>query len=385
MELTDISRKLLYDAQLCSRCKFCSTVCPTYDGWLGRAPVGRIQGVLYALSHEDVDFNKLGSMLYSCTLCGACEEICNKFMAGVKIKEAVRLARSHLVEKAIVPANIRDFFENIYNQGNPYGISSMKRDEWAEGIEIKQFAHEDFLYYVGCVGSYDPVGQRVAKSFSKLLLKTGVSAGILGKQEKCEGNEALVLGEEGLFELLVEENIKKFEKLGVKRIVTIDPHAYSALKNEYPKIGGEYEVMHHTQLIWELIKEGKLEFDAGDASETKVTYHDPCFLGRWNGIYEEPRNILKNIPGVKLIEMGRNKENSFCCGGGSGNFYTDFSSEGKDPARERVKEAYETGAEVIVTACPVCAIMLEEAIVSENLGGKLVVKDISEIVNEYTV
>jgi Fe-S oxidoreductase len=385
MELTDITQKLLYDAQLCSRCKFCSTVCPTYDGWLGRAPVGRLQAILYALNHKDVDFNKLGSMLYVCTLCGACEELCNKFMAGVKIKEAVRLARADLVERSIIPTKIRDFFQNIYNQGNPYGISKMKRDEWAEGLEITQFAHEDFLYYVGCVGSYDPVGQRVAKSFSQLLLKTGVSAGILGKWEKCEGNEALVLGEEGLFELLVEENIKNFKKLGVTKIVTIDPHSYNALKNEYPKIGGEFEVMHHTQLIWELIKEGKLEFNTGNAPNMKVTYHDPCFLGRWSGIYEEPRNILKHIPEVTLIEMGRNKENSFCCGGGSGNFYTDFSREGRDPARERLQEAYESGAEVIVTACPVCAIMLEEAVVSENLGSKLVVKDISEIVNEFIV
>jgi Fe-S oxidoreductase len=385
MELTDITHTLLYDAQLCSRCKFCSTVCPTNDGWLAQTPVGRLQAILYTISHEDVHFNKLGTMLYSCTLCGACEEICNKFMAGVKIKEAVRLARSYLVEKAVVPSKIRDFLENIYNQGNPYGISNMKRDEWTEGIEIKQFAHEDFLYYVGCVGSYDPVGQRVAKSFSKLLLKAGVSAGILGKREKCEGNEALVLGEEGLFESFAEENIKKFKKLGVKRIVTIDPHAYNALKNDYPKIGGEYEVMHHTQLIWDLLKEGKLKFNVGGTSETKVTYHDPCFLGRWNGIYEEPRNILKNIPGVTLIEMRRNKENSFCCGGGSGNFYTDFSSEGREPGKERVKEAYETGAEVIVTACPVCAVMLEESIVSENRDTKLLVKDISEIVNEFTI
>jgi Fe-S oxidoreductase len=384
MELTDITHKLRYDAQLCSRCKFCSTVCPTNDGWLGKTPVGRLQAILYTLSHEDVNYNKLGSMLYSCTLCGACEEICNKFMAGVKIKEAVGLARSYLVEKAVVPAKIKDFFENIYNQGNPYGISGMKRDEWAEGIEINQFSNENFLYYIGCVGSYDPVGQRIARSCSRVFLKAGVSAGILGKQEKCEGNEALVLGEEGLFELLAEENNKKFEKLGIDKIVTIDPHAYNALKNDYPNIGGAYEVMHHTQLIWELIKEGKLEFNADDTSKSKVTYHDPCFLGRWNGIYEEPRNILKNIPGVTLIEMRRNKENSFCCGGGSGNFFTDFSSEGRDPARLRVEEAYETGAQIIVTACPVCTIMLQEAIISENLGDKLVVRDISEIVNQYT-
>jgi len=382
MELNDTTRKLLYEAQLCSRCKFCTTVCPTFDGWLSRAPVGRTQTVLYALNHKDVDFNKMGSILYSCTLCGACEEICRRFMAGVQIREIVRLARSHLVEEAGVPAKIRDFLENIYNQGNPYGLPRTKRDEWTEGLEINQYSQEDFLYYVGCVGSYDPVGQRVAKSFSELLLKVGLSAGILGKEENCEGNEALVLGEEGLFEFLAETNIKQFRKLGVKRITTIDPHAYNALKNDYPRIGEEYEVLHHTQLIWELIQDGKLQFNKAN-TETKVTYHDPCFLGRWNGIYEEPRNILKTLPGVSFVEMGRNKENSFCCGGGSGNFYTDFSSQGKDPARERVKEAYGTGAEIIVTACPVCAVMLENGIAAESLDAKLVVRDISEIVNQY--
>lgn len=381
MELTEMSQKTLYEAQLCSRCKFCTTVCPTYDGWLARAPVGRLQAILYALRHKDTDFDKLGSIVYSCTLCKACEEVCKKFMAAVKVGEVLLTARSEMVEKAVVPAKVRDFLENVYKYGNPYGISRAKRDEWAEGLGIKQYTNEDFLYYVGCVGSYDPVGQRVARSFGELLLKTGVSVGILGKEEGCDGNEANMLGEEGLLELLAEQNIEKFKALGVERIVATDPHAYNALKNEYPQRGGEFEVIHHTQLIWELIQKGKLKLHS--TPETKVTYHDPCFLGRWNGVYKEPRNILKSVPGITLIELGRNRENSFCCGGGSGNFYTDFSSEGRDPAKVRVQEAYETGAEVLVTACPVCAVMLADAIVAEGLEGKLVIKDISEVVGEH--
>lgn len=383
MEVANTQEKLLYDALLCSRCKFCTTLCPTYDGWLGKSPVGRIQAILYTLNHKKADFGKLGNIFFSCTLCGACEEICKTFMGGVKIKEIIELARSQIVERADVPAKIKEFLENIYKYGNPYGIPGKKREDWANGLDINVYSNEDFLFFVGCVGSFDPIGQKVARSFSELMIKERIPFGILGKEEKCDGNEANILGEKGLFELLEEENIEKFKNLGIRKIVTNDPHAYNAFKNEYTKKWLDFEVVHHTQFIWELIKSGKLTFNNSSVSNTKVTYHDPCFLGRWNGIYEEPRNILHSIPGVTVVEMERNRQNSFCCGGGSGNFYTDLSSEGIDPARERIKEAYKTGAEIIVTACPTCAIMLGNALEEENLERKLVVKDISEVVIEH--
>ena len=211
-----------------------------------------------------------------------------------------------------------------------------------------------------------------------VLTKAGLSFGILGDEEECDGNEVNMLGEAGLFDMLVEKNVGKFKDLGVKKIVTLSPHAYNAFKNDYPK---DFEVFHYTQLLRDLIKDGRL--DVSDGFDAKITYHDPCFLGRHNDEYDAPREVLNSIPGVELIEMERNRENAFCCGGGGGNFYTDFLGGGEDsPARIRVREAYDTGAEILAVACPVCLTMLYDAVKVEGLEEKLKVKDVSEIVRE---
>ena len=288
------------------------------------------------------------------------------------------------MEEGLVSPKVRDFLECIYKYGNPWGGSRNRRDEWAKDTEITQYnpSHE-FLYHVGCVGSYDTRAQDMAKALSDVLLKSGVSFGILGAKENCDGNEVNQLGEKGLFELLAKSNIQLFKDLKVRKIVTLSPHAYNAMKNEYPKFGGNFEVMHYTQLLRDLIKSGKLELSKGFSAKLRVTYHDPCFLGRWNREYTAPREILNAIPNVELVEMGRNKENAFCCGGGSGNFYTDFlGGTENSPSRVRIKEAYETDAKILAVSCPSCLTMLEDAIKTEGLEGKMAVKDISEIVKD---
>jgi Fe-S oxidoreductase len=213
-----------------------------------------------------------------------------------------------------------------------------------------------------------------------VLETAGVSFGILGNDEECCGNEIYLLGEMGLFQNLVEKNSQKFKELGVRKIVTLSPHAYNTMKNNYPVFGGSFELYHYTQLLNDLLKENKIK---PSPNKARVTYQDPCFLGRYNKIYDEPRQILLSISGLELVEMERNKRDAFCCGGGSGNFVTDLLAGSTDsPARVRAREAYETGANTLAIACPSCLTMLTDAVKAEDLDHKLAVKDISQILKE---
>ncbi|MFO8101850.1 MAG: (Fe-S)-binding protein, partial [Dehalococcoidia bacterium] len=286
--------------------------------------------------------------------------------------------REEVIEKQLsIPPMVKKFLENVYLYGNSYRESRESRADWAEGSGIKEFDQNDeYLYYVGCVGSYDTCSRRAARALGEVLERAGVSFGILGTKEECDGNEVRLLGEQGLFELQRDKNVEMFRQAGVKKIVTLSPHSYNAFKNHYPD---EFEVLHYTQLLRDLISSGKLDVSRG--FEATVTYHDPCFLGRHNKEYDAPRDILNAIGGINLVEMERNRENAFCCGGGSGNFYTGISAKGKEQASNaRAQEAYRTGAKVLAVACPICMLMLEDAVKTEQLEEQIQVKDISEIV-----
>ena len=281
-----------------------------------------------------------------------------------------------MVNSGLVTPQVARFFQNIEAYSNPYRELRGNRGRWAEGIGIEPYSGQEFLFYVGCVGSFDEKGQRAAQAVGRLLLKAGVSFGILGPAEECDGNEIRTLGESRIFEMLKERNTALFQKAGVKKIITLSPHSYNVFRNEYPS---RFEVFHYTQVLRDLIKEGMLK--PASKLDRKVTYHDPCFLGRHAGEYEAPREILRAIPGVELVEMERNRQNSFCCGGGSGNFYTDsFGGTTNSPSRIRVREADKTGASILAVACPTCAVMLGEAIKDEGIEERLIVKDISEVV-----
>jgi Fe-S oxidoreductase len=212
-----------------------------------------------------------------------------------------------------------------------------------------------------------------------LLLKAGVSFGVLGSKEICDGNEVEMLGEDGLLEELAEKNIKQFSDLGVKRIITLSPHSYNALKNTYPKFGGDYKVFHYTQILRDLIKTGKLA--VSDSPKARVTFHDPCFLGRWNQEYDAPRKVLKTLTGIEFIEMEMNKKGALCCGGGAGNFFMDLlGGSDESPARIRARQAHAVGADILAVACPNCLTMLEDAVKVEGLEEKIKVRDIAEII-----
>lgn len=367
----------------CGYCKFPSDYseynCPSFSRFRFETySTGGRLWLLWAWVKKEVEWSEnLAKILFSCVTCKNCVEHCPmKFKDD--IVDWIVSARKDIIEKGAVLSSVRNFLNNVHKYGNPWGEAREKRAVWAE--DVKRYKPGDeLLFYVGCVGSYDERGQRMARSFAELLEKAEVSYGILGSEEECDGNEVYVLGEIGLFQELAKKNTRKFKELNVKKVVTLSPHAYNAMKNKYPRYGA-FEVFHYTEVLLKIIQEAKLKLSE---LNVKVTYHDPCFLGRYNNIYEVPRKILKKIPGIKLVEMDRNRENSFCCGGGSGNFVMDLLGGSEEsPSRIRVREAYETGAEILVVACPSCLTMLEDAVKNEGLEKELFVKDISELLKE---
>lgn len=312
--------------------------------------------------------------LWGCTTCSTCEVRCPKGLNPVSVIVGMR---GITVEEGRLAPTIRDALESIYKHGNPWGRIRSKRSEWADGLRIKQFSEgANLLYYVGCTPAYDPRIQDVAKSIVKSLDAAGVNFGTLGNEESCCGDPAYSLGEMGLFEMLVEDNKTLFDRYGVKYMVTASPHCYNTFKNRYGKTG--FEVQHYTQYIADLIDRGKLMLSK--KIEKTVTYHDPCSLGKQNSVYDEPRKIIENIPGVKFVELDRSRELSLCCEGGGGRMWIDLP--GERIAEMRVREAVAAGAEILATACPFCLSTLEDAVLTTGNENSLKVMDIIELVSE---
>jgi Fe-S oxidoreductase len=317
-------------------------------------------------------------ILYSCVACDNCKDQC--VYPGFKdyIPDIFQEAKAELVSEGKVPPAVRDYFKAIAVNGNPYKLPQGERGKWAQGTGLEDFSGQEYLFYVGCVGAYDEVGQKMARSVGRLLADAGVSVGILGSEEACDGNEVKILGETGLFTKLAEENILKFKKRGIKKIITLDPHALNVFKKAYPRLGGKFEVFHYAQILTGVLREKRLTLSGYKA---KVTYHDSCYLGRHNLIYDPPREVLMRVPGLELVEMGRNRAEAFCCGGGGGNFFTDVVGPGEDsPGRVRIREALDTGAEILAVACPQCAKMFTDAVKAEEKEGSLEVLNLAEIV-----
>jgi len=371
----------------CFRCGYCkfptdysSFNCPSYMRFrFDTYSTGGRLWLINAWLRGEVEWSEhLAEILYACTTCKNCAEQCPMKFAP-DIVDWIIGARGDMVEKGKVPPRVSRFFEAVYGYGNPLKLLRSDRSAWANGT--KTYAPGDeYLLYVGCLGSYDENAQKMARSLVHVLETAGVSFGILGNDEECCGNEIYLLGEMGLFQALAEKNCQQFKELGVRKIVTLSPHAYNTMKNNYPAFGGSFELCHYTQLLNDLIKKNKIR---PSQAKAKITYHDPCFLGRYNNIYDEPRQILQSIPGLELVEMEQNRRDAFCCGGGSGNFINDFLAGSRDsPARVRAREAYETGADTLAVACPSCLTMLIDGVKAEDLDDKLAVKDISQILEK---
>lgn len=373
----------------CFRCGYCKLPsdfvdynCPSYNRFRFESySTGGRLWLIEAWAKKKIDWSDhLAEILFSCVNCRNCVERC-PMRFNTDILDWITAARSDVIEQGLSPRRINEFLENIYRDGNPWGLPRESRGDWAKKTnEIKYYTNEkEYLLYVGCVGSFDQRGQRMTTTYTSLLNKANVSYGILGTDEECDGNEVSILGETGLFRELAKKNVEQFQNLGVRKIITLSPHAYNIMKNKYPG-ASKFEILHYTQVLDEMIQKKKLDSLNFNA---KVTYHDPCFLGRYNEIYETPRRILHAIKGIDLIEMERNRENSFCCGGGSGNFVFDLLGNSEEsPSRTRVKEAHELEVEYLIVACPSCLMMFDDAIKAENLETELTVIDLSELVKK---
>jgi Fe-S oxidoreductase len=366
----------------CIQCGKCTGGCP-----VARKTTLNIRTLIY---HMLVDANMdvaAHQELWDCTSCFTCVERCPK---DVQPAELIIALRGEMVESGRIPETVGTALMSIFRQGNPSSMARQDRDLWAEGMEeslkqAKKAAQEgsDLLYFVGCIPSYDTRVQPVARALLRAFQAAGLDVGALGTDETCCGNEVRRMGEVGLFEMLVEENGEMFRNLGPRRIVTTSPHCFNTFKNEYGL--DETEILHYTQLIARLIEEGELTFRGSmaseDGDEKLVTYHDPCFLGKQNHIFDEPRAIIEAIPGVKLVEMDRNRERSLCCEGGGGRMWVEGTNLEERLAFQRVHEAADTGADILAVACPFCLLTLEDAVKVQGLDEQLQVMDIMEMVD----
>ncbi|MCX7857119.1 MAG: (Fe-S)-binding protein [Deltaproteobacteria bacterium] len=351
----------------CIQCGKCTGGCPES----GRTPLN----VRLIVRKNQFGAQVKNSHLWYCTSCGTCTVRCPR---DVKPSEVIFDMRSTLVESGDISTSIQKALENTFLQKNPWGRARSKRAEWAEksGVAIKHISDtlEKRLLLSCCVHAYDPRCHVIPVNISKLLTYSGIEFGILGEEECCCGNEIRRIGEKGLFEELREENISNFNRYDVREILTLSPHCMNTLKKEYnlPKL----KVYHYTQLLWDMIREGVVKI--GKDYKKRVAYHDPCFLGKQNGIFEEPRYILKSIEGLELLEFSRSRENSLCCEGGGGRMFYEVEVQYERNAKIRVEEAYELGVQTIVVSCPFCLMTLEEQAVEKGIE----VKDISEILVE---
>ncbi|MFZ0919306.1 MAG: (Fe-S)-binding protein [Candidatus Dormiibacterota bacterium] len=318
----------------------------------------------------------LEETLWSCTTCGACMDQCPVLIEHVpKIMDM----RRHLVlDESRMPKQAESALRNIENVANPYGLSHQSRADWAKDLGVAFIADKpdaEYLYWVGCAASFDERARTIAAALSKILQAAGVDFAILGTEEKCTGDPARRIGNEYLFQERARENVEVLKRHNVRKIIASCPHCFNTFANEYGDFGGDYEVIHHTQLIDRLLKEGRITLDAAKAQEETITYHDSCYLGRWNDIFAPPREILERIPGLKVVEMARSKSEGMCCGAGGGRMWME---EGQPRVNHRrVDQAVDTRATKVATACPFCLAMFDEGISAKQIGATLAVDDVA--------
>jgi Fe-S oxidoreductase len=396
-DVDDLTWKQILNGYTCTECGRCTASCPAnLTGKLlspkkvitdvrARAtekeaalalPAGETRdGVL---AHQLLDHFLTEQELWACTTCMACVQECPVMIEHVDT--IVELRRGLVLNESRFPAELHGTFSNLERNYTPWGFGHSSRADWAEGLNIPRMAdvaHADILFWVGCAGSYDARYQKVSRAFARLLTRAGVNFAILGTEEKCTGDPARRMGNEYLAQTLMTENIATFAKYKVKKIVVTCPHCLQSLGKEYRQFGGEYEVVHHTTFLRELIDAGRLRLTA--EQKGRITFHDPCYLGRYNDEYESPRALLDMVPGMSQTEMRRSHDRSFCCGAGGGRMWME-EREGKRVNMERTEEALATGAEVIGTGCPFCMTMLTDGVKEVGAGESVRVKDIAEII-----
>ena len=375
----------IFDLDACTRCGRCQDLCPAHLSEKPLSPKKFIQDLkcewerrAKGIKSEDglIDNVIQEEALWSCTACLACQVNCPvsipTFDKNIEMRRYLTLTLSKTTSET------RLLFKNLQQKADPYGMGKRQRTEWTEGLEVKNAAEGEveYLYWVGCVASLDDRNRKVAKAFSTILNKAGISFGILGQEEACCGDPARRTGNEDLYLGIAQGNVELLNEMGIKKIITTCPHCYHTLKNEYPQIGGIFEVYHQAEFIWKLVSEGKILLNP--AVEGIITYHDPCYLGRVNRIFDQPRNILEKVKKGEFQELQRNFDRSFCCGGGGGRIW--MEEHHKRINHLRIEEAIGISANTVVTACPYCLIMMEDAIKDKEKTESMRALDLSELV-----
>jgi Fe-S oxidoreductase len=395
-EISELTWKQMLDLEACTNCGRCQDVCPAHLTGKPLSPRRMTQNLKEHLWREGprllaappdqrqpeaIMEKTVGEdELWACTACMACEEACPVYIE--QVRRNIDLRRYLVLVETKYSSEVRLALKNLEKSNNPWGLGRGLRVEWAKDLGIRTYnevSDPDVLFWVGCVGSFDARNQKVATAMVKILQASGIRFGVLGAEEGCCGDPSRRIGNEYLFQMTAEANIEIMKRYGVKKILTICPHCFHTLKNEYSQFGGAFQVIHHTQFLTELISSGKLKLTK--PINKVITYHDSCYLGRANRIFNPPREILKAIPGLKLVEMKRHGSQSFCCGAGGGRMWME-EHIGTRINQMRTDQAIEAKAELIGTACPYCLTMLFDGIKEKGKAETMAAYDLSELVEQ---
>jgi Fe-S oxidoreductase/nitrate reductase gamma subunit len=384
--LRDLPRKTLFDADVCLRCGRCQDNCPATASGKHLNPKAAIQDIRALMTQTprpapDAPTRLLGQVIpendvWSCTTCRACEAACPVFVEHVD--KTVEMRRNLVLMEGRFPAQARLVFDNLEVNGNPLGESVLVRGDHLRKLGVPSLAEKSdaqILYWPGCAGALDARNQQTSGALVHLLRSAGVSFATLGSEERCCGEPARRMGNEYLFQTLATSNVQAMQAHGVRKIVTACPHCFNMLKNEYPQLGGDYEVLHHTEFLLQLIAGGRLRVAAG--ARKKVAYHDPCYLGRYNGIYQQPRSLL-TAAGLDPVELPRRRAKAFCCGGGGGRMWLE-EDEGERIGNLRADEILGVSPDVVAVACPYCLVMLRDGVDARSTDERVEVRDIADI------